>query len=91
MAKSIDIYIDNSWVDLNTVSGIAVGTPVAIQNKGLYAVLVQESDLEPETTSEGKVVTTLGGGSAEAYYDESSLKLWAYCASPNGTTISVQA
>lgn len=91
MAKSIDIFVANGWVNLNLASGIAAGTVVALQNKGEYDALIQESDDEPLTATEGKIITVVGGGASEAYYDESSLTLRAYCSSPNGTIINIQA
>ena len=91
MAKSIDIKVYNGWVNLNSVSNIPSGTAVAIQDKGEYDALIQESDDEPLTTTEGKIITTVGGGASEAYISDGSLSVWAYCSSPNGTIINIQA
>lgn len=60
MATRPDIIITASgWVDLNDLSGIAVGTPMRIINKGSSTVYIAEGTEEPQGNNVGIPVTSI--------------------------------
>ena len=75
----------NVWVDLNTETGIAVGTDVSIQNTGTAWFYIQEKDTEPVDDDEGKIVTSLRESSPEVVADDTPLKLWVRSCSKDQT------
>lgn len=76
----IEITYD-SWVSLNTESGIAVGTAVNIQNKGIYTCVIAEGTQPTSVTStDGELIypaRNSNEGSKQA--TAGSLELWARC------------
>lgn len=42
---------DSEWQDLNTLTGVAVGTAIQVQNVSTTVVLMFESDTPPDTSS----------------------------------------
>ena len=90
MAEIQDVPLADDWLDLNTYTGIAVGTAMNIQNDGAYHFRIQESSTEPVSENEGFRVTTLGADYAAPTVRSGSLKIWVRCVSPAGTIIKVQ-
>lgn len=68
---------DQSWVDINTSSGIAVGTAMTIQNTSTIWVHLAESDSEPTEAEYHKVITSLTYNNAEAQVLTGSGRVWA--------------
>lgn len=68
---------DQQWVDLNTSTGIAVGTAMTIQNTSTVWVQLSESDNEPTDQEFHKVITSLTYPSSEAQVLQGALKVWA--------------
>ena len=65
MATRPDIVIETSeWVNLNTLSGIAVGTAMRIINKGSSTVYVAEGTQAPLDNSVGIPVVSIFSGNA---------------------------
>lgn len=88
---NLSLPSDGSWVDINTASGIAVGTNVTVQCDGTAWVRIQESDTKPDTPDQGKLITNLSQNSAEAIVNNSPLKLWARSTRPNcSASIAIQ-
>lgn len=90
-----DIKIPSeSWVDLNTLSGISVGTPFDIQNKTTVWVQLYEGDDQPTSDEvDGRIMTNLGHSYGVATVLSGSLKIWAKAKPQSGllsATISVQ-
>jgi len=93
MAATIaDITIGQTWVDVNTVSGITVGVAFSISNKGNGEILAIESTTTPAADSkDGIPITTNEQGYAERYIPTNSLKIWCKARSSTiGSTITVQ-
>lgn len=63
----------NTWVDLYTASGIAVGTQISVQNKSSGVVTVQTSATEPTDLS-----GTLLKSYMQATNKSGSTGEWAY-------------
>ncbi len=80
-----DIIIPNdAWVDLNTVSGIPVGSAFDIQNKTTVWVQLYESNSEPDLDeTSGRILTNLGYNYGVATILKDSEKIWAK-AKPQG-------
>ena len=91
MATVLNVELTNDeWLDLNTETGIAVGTEMNIQNQGDYSVWIQESATEPATLDEGQKISTMGLDYATPKVKSGSLKIWVRCVSPQGSTLGVQ-
>ena len=73
-----------TWVDLYSVTGISVGTPLIIQNTGKGAAIVSESASVP-TTSIGHNYLPIGG-----YVTNQSGAVGAWAKSGRGTTLQVE-
>ena len=79
MAATIpDIVVPyNDWLDLNTASGIAVGTAMIIKNKSQTSVRIQEGTTKPDANStDGEVLTSMALDYAGARVKSNSLKIW---------------
>ncbi|MCP3683205.1 MAG: hypothetical protein GY861_10995 [bacterium] len=78
MAQVINLDLPSSgeWVDINTASGIAVGSDLTIQCTGTVWVRLQESSTTPSTEEEGKLITNLSEANAEAQVINAPLRLW---------------
>lgn len=86
-----DIPIGQTWVDINTVSGIAVGTAIAILNKGNGEVRLIESDTIPAVDeTDGLLLTTLENAYAMGSADAGSIRLWAKARGKLNSFVSVQ-
>jgi hypothetical protein len=94
MAQTIaDITVDaTAWVDLNTTSGIAVGTKFSITNKGTHWVRLYEGTTAPViTVTDGEVLTTQPHSTSSSLVLAGSLKIWALCADTGASSkLSVQ-
>lgn len=84
------IEIHDSWVDLNTLTGIDVGTPVSIHNHGEYHLWVQENATAPTEDNDGFKIGPMGSNHSVENILNEPLRIWVRCVSPNGTTIGVQ-
>lgn len=94
MAQTIeDIPVDNTaWVDLNTESGISVGTKMLITNKSDTWGLLYEGAVAPSIDSvDGVLITNLNKSYATAIILAGSLKIWAIAKKEGvGLKLSVQ-
>lgn len=92
MAQTLpDISIGQTWVDVNTESGIAVGTAMLLTNKGNGEILVLEQTAAPSASDTiGVPVTNTDAPYATANALANSLKIWCKARSVLGTTINVQ-
>lgn len=94
MAQTInDIPVTSAaWVNLNTQSGIAVGTPMFIVNESLTWVRLFEGSTAPALDySSGITLTNKTNGYADAYVERGSLAIWALSTRENQTVnLSVQ-
>lgn len=87
-----DVEVDDTaFVDINTTTGIAVGTALIIDNKSNYPVLLQVSATQPSATSEDGVLLA-------PFPNENSVKsvlaggntIWARCYRQGVAKLSVQ-
>lgn len=72
------MYIDitgDSWIDLNTLSTIPVGTKCKILNCGTAPLLIRENSLMPED-GDGVTITTTNHGYAQVNISDGSERLW---------------
>ena len=78
MAQTIaDIAVDTAWLDLNTASGIAVGTKMVIQNKGGVDLLVHESATEPVAgVSDGWLIHGVRQWGSTVEIPAGAIKVW---------------
>lgn len=77
MATIPDISFSNTWVDINTVSGIAVGEPFLIQNKRSTWAIIQESNTAPDDSSQdGIPLTNMGESTSKCYISQGSGRIW---------------
>lgn len=92
MAATIaDILIGQTWVDINTVSGITVGVAFSISNKGNGEILTIESTSTPVADSrDGVPITTNEQGYAERYIPTNSLRIWCKARNVLGSVVTVQ-
>lgn len=68
----------NSWVDLSTESGIAVGSPYEITNEFGGWILLHESSTVPDINEKsGKRLAVFPDDKSSAVIKEGSLKVWA--------------
>ncbi|APC44418.1 hypothetical protein [Pseudoalteromonas phage PH357] len=76
-----DITIpSDDFISINTQSGLAVGTAIEIQLKGVSPVVIYEGSVKPlATVSDGKAVTNLKTGYAVIYVTGGSEEIWARC------------
>lgn len=92
MAEVITVNIpEDTWVDVNTLSGIAEGTAFTGQNSGIPWIRLQESATQPTNNVEGKLITNLFQSSPDFSVVEGSGKIWARVANEGKTgSIRVQ-
>ena len=86
MADTInDIVISNEdWVDVSTETGIASGSSVTIQNKGVELVLLWISNTKPSADSEdGIIIYTLPHQHSIKTIKSGHNKLWLKTLSSN--------
>lgn len=77
MSAIPDIPFSASWVDINTVSGVSVGSPFLIQNKRSTWAIIQESDTAPSNDStDGSLLSPMGDPSGKCYIQQGSGKIW---------------
>jgi hypothetical protein len=77
-ATIADIEIGDAWVDLNTTSGIAVGSEFTIQNKRSTWILLHESTSQPSANeTSGVYLTNLDRPDGKGKVVTGSLKIWA--------------
>lgn len=82
---------NEEWVDVNTITGISVGTAMSIQNGSSAWVLLAESNDKPTDETPTKTLTDLTFSSANAIILKDSLKVWAKSSSSSlSGKISVQ-
>ena len=94
MATVINLTLPETgeWVDVNTLTGIPVGTDLALQCTGVNWLKLQESDTVPATLDQGNILTGVASTSSEAIVTNSPLRLWARSSSSNKTAeLAVQA
>lgn len=94
MSETIpDIVVTGTeYLDINTASGIAVGTEFIVVNKSTQHMFVIEKDVQPDNSStDGLPLTTLINNYGVVTVHEGSLRSWVRC-STKGVTgkISVQ-
>tara|TARA_R110000851_G_scaffold252749_2_gene405207 strand:- start:324 stop:608 length:285 start_codon:yes stop_codon:yes gene_type:complete len=91
MAQTLpDIVIGQTWVDINTISEIGVGTAFRITNKGSGEILVLEQTATPsDSVTLGTPVTNTNRPYAIANILTGSLKIWCKARYVLGTTITV--
>ena len=79
MAQTLpDIVVENTWVSLNSLGPIAVGTAFKIQNKSTTWVILQESATQPlNTDTKGELVTDLFHAEPSKLIAAGSLEIWA--------------
>ena len=79
MAQTLpDIVIGDTWVSLNVISGIAVGTAFKVQNKSTTWAILQESSTQPlNTDTKGELVTDLFHTEPSKLIAAGSLEIWA--------------
>tara|TARA_B100001105_G_scaffold204145_2_gene167899 strand:- start:786 stop:1073 length:288 start_codon:yes stop_codon:yes gene_type:complete len=78
MSEVVNIKIlKDTWVNVNTLSGIPVGAEFRIQNDGVTWVRVQESGGQPLDEKEGKLLTNLDKSSSSALIPTGSGEIWA--------------
>lgn len=95
MATIIDISVTTeTWVDVSSVTGIAVGTGYNIQNKKGSVVILVESATEPQADyTSGKYVAPFPSSVSTATILEGSSSIWAKAKKDNvltGCTLNCQ-
>ena len=80
------------WVDINTESGVTVGTKMEITNKSVAWCSLIEATTSPALSSkDGSLLTDLRNSKPIATIPSGSLKIWALCSRSGSTcTINVQ-
>jgi hypothetical protein len=81
-----------AWVDLNTVSDIAVGAKFSVTNKDANWVRLIESTLAPSLDStDGELLSIPPSITASRSILTGSLKIWALCANKGlSSKVSIQ-
>lgn len=80
MAETLpDVLVDSTaWVDLNTATGIAVGTPMNIVNKSVTWCKLYESSTTPSLSVDGgDLISSYDKNYASANTKSGSLTIWA--------------
>jgi len=90
MAVVFEVAVSDSWVDINTVSTIAVGTAMELMNKGNYKVFITEDSSIPTEDEVGKLITSRGKNYSVANVLFGSDRIWCRCSSDNGVILAVQ-
>lgn len=77
MAQTIpDITVTTSWQSLNTLSGIAVGEPMFIQNKGRIGVYLAEGTQPSAGSKDGVYLGISLWNSDKINVESGSLEIW---------------
>jgi len=91
MSQIFRIPLDETWVDINTITGISVSTnAISIVVEGVSSVYITESATQPTNPVEGVSLTNKSKSYASIVATSTSGRLWAKAASPTGSIISVQ-
>jgi len=90
MAVVYEVVVSDSWVDINTVTTIAVGTAVEVMNKGSYKVFITEDASIPTEDEVGKLITSRSKNYAVVNVLTGSDRIWCRCSSGNGVILAVQ-
>lgn len=92
MAQTIpDITITTAWQSLNTLSGIAVGTAMAADNKSTTLVLLAEGTQPSANDLDGVPLTTYRDTKSTRTIVAGSLEIWARVGASSSTgRITVQ-
>ena len=78
MAKINKVVLPaGQWVDVNSATGIAVGTAMTIQNTSSHWIKITESADEPTDDTFSKILTSLTYPSPEAKVLTGAEKVWA--------------
>lgn len=73
----------SSWLDVNTLSGVTVGTAFSIQNVGAAIVYLYESSTPPVEVDGVILFDALTSGpNSTAYISSGSQKIWVKVADP---------
>lgn len=64
------------WVDVNTLSGAAIGTEFTIQNLGSDAFYIRESNSKPLDVDGPLVLSRQEGEMSKAYISAGSSTIW---------------
>ncbi len=91
MAIFTNVTVSNdTWYDINTLSGAAVGTGLLIQNISTGNVILVESATMPVTDNGPILLNATQGDSAKATIEAGSLKMWAkVVGSPSKAVLAV--
>ena len=85
-----DITIPTTWVSVNALTGIPIGQPLNIINKGLHEIAVKDSLTQPLTSDiNGFPVLSLPKGNNFVHIRRDLLEIWARSITNLGTTIQV--
>lgn len=92
MAQTIaDITITPTWQSLNTLSGIAIGSAMTIDNKSTSLVLLAEGTQPSASSKDGVPLTTYRGTNSTKIIPSGSLEIWARIEAASSTAkITVQ-
>lgn len=79
------------YVDLNTLSGVAVGTPLVVSNKSHSPIRLQQVATQPDDNStEGMILAHMLHPNARLVLDAGESTLWGKSGSTTNARISVQ-
>ena len=87
--KNID---GTDWSSVNVLSGLPIGTPMAIQLKTNAMIILFESDTKPSAQSKnGVLVSNIFNEDSTKIITANSLEIWAKCANDyDVATINIQ-
>ena len=83
------IVSGDTWVNINTLSGAAVGSAINIQNIGLGACLLQESNTMPTEDKGGLLFPPMYDSLSKAIVAAGSETMWAKLKGSGTTTLAV--
>jgi len=90
MAETLpNISIGQSWVDVNTESGISVGTAFSLYNEGTGSIKLIEQSSEPShNDTKGKILDPHRFPNSLAIIPTGSLRIWAKAISTLGAELT---
>lgn len=93
MAQTIpDITITTVWQSLNTLSGIAIGTAMQVDNKSTALILLVEGTQPNAIDVDGVPLTAYSGNKSTRSIEAGSLEIWVRIDAASSTgRITVQA
>lgn len=94
MATLPDVPVpSDTWVNLNTESGLAEGTPLTIQNKSPTNIYLYEGAVAPDDDStDGILINSTHNSRGSAEVTAGSEAVWARCSTVGKTSkVCVQA